>query len=223
MVNLFSRLLLLVGIFAMTSVVSANTKNAQQTSAYLNSMDFKKLIYNTSVYWDREVLNLQTNCTSKYSIEPVSLAIIKPLVFENGDQTPSDGIWTYRYQFIRCGETIIYNIYAIAQKNQAPKILRMFPGESRISPTLFKDLTVGIASGTALWAKENAKGKCQNIKVLNSEITMQPFTLKSEGKTYDGAWEEKWTIKRCEDLVPLNFCFIPVSVGGTNWSLNKCQ
>lgn len=218
----YSLFVIFLMLLAVTEAFSAEINVNKKSIAFLNSMEFKTQLYNLGIYWDRKVLNLETACTSKYNLIPISFGIVKPLIFDDGDVQPKSGVWTYRYRFVRCGKTIVYNALAIAKKGAAPKLMLMVPGYTRVSPTLLRDVIIGgVSAGAEMGAKDNKA--CKKVNVLDTAVTMKPTTLEEDGISYNGVWEELWTVQRCGEEISMNFCFVPTADGGTDWSLKKCR
>jgi len=205
--------IVLTSFVIFSSTTKLNAEN--ETSKYFGSQEYQKLLYNLGVYWDRKVLNLQENCTSQYTINPISFSILKPLKFSATSATPIEGAWTYRYKFTRCGESIIYNALNIARENQNPQIVSLVPGTTNCDPLLIKDAYNGIYANLALHNAQSTTS-CKTAHVLNTEITM-PQTAQN------AKWEEKWTVKECENTLETLFCFTPSEKGGTNWTIGKCK
>lgn len=188
---------------------------------YFNSKGFITQLYELGIYWDRKVLSLQQDCTGKYSVFPLSMGFVEPMEFNSDSIYPTQGVWTTRFKFDRCNESIVYNAIFMAQKGKKPKIGLLVPGNTRTSPQLMRDL---YSQGVILVTEIKRKNKeCKEIRVLNTEVTKEPFSLKSDGKTFHGAWEEQWTVKNCDEIIEMTFCFIPTDDGGTNWSSGKCK
>jgi hypothetical protein len=198
----------------------SNAANKEKTVKYLGSNDFKKQLYNLGVYWDRKILNLQTDCQSQYQVKPVSFAFINPLAFGANQGHPISGVWTFRFEFVRCGESIVYNALSIAQKEGPPTIIPMVPGNTLSSPQLMQDLMLGV--GVAMKIKYRSEKTCPNPKILNTELTMNQQTIEKNGRKLEGVWEEKWTALYCDVVEEVTFCLIPDGKGGTNWSVGKC-
>lgn len=205
--------MVIMSFLVFSSTTKLNADN--ETGKYFASQEYQKLLYDFGVYWDRKVLNIQENCMSQYTINPISFAILKPLKFSSTSATPIEGTWTYRYKFTRCGESIIYNALNIARDNQNPQIVSLVPGTTNCAPMLIKDAYNGIYANLVVHNAQN-NTTCKTAQVLNTEITM-PQTAQNQ------IWEEKWTIKECDNTVETSFCFTPSEKGGTNWIIGKCN
>lgn len=199
-------LFLLVG-----TQLNANDRSAK----YLGTQAYQKQLYDLGVYWDRNILKLQENCTSQYNINPISFAIIKPMKFSDKNVAPVEGAWTFRYKFTRCNESIIYNSLNIARDNQNPKIIPLVPGTTNCDPILIKDLYGAIYANLALNNKKN-NTTCKSANVLNTKVTI-PQNIKNK------MWEEQWTILECDRKIKTSFCFTPSKRNGTNWTMGTCK
>jgi hypothetical protein len=196
---------------------SNTTLNADNQSAkYFGSREYQQQLYNLGVHWDRNVLQLQSKCTSKYTIKPISFAIIKPLKFSFPKISPIEGAWTFRYKLTRCNNSIIYNSFNIAKNNQKPKTIPLVPGTTNCSIILLKDVMQAVYANLALNNNKKNNTTCKNPNVLNTEVTM-PQSSKNN------IWEEKWTIKECDINREILFCFTPTKGGGTDWSTGGCK
>jgi hypothetical protein len=184
-------------------------------------MEYKRHLFEFGVYWDRKILNIATDCQSQYNVLPVSFSILKPLVFEPGKVHPSDGAWTFRYKFTRCGKAITYNALALARPGKKPRLSALAPGDTRTSPQLLQDVfNNGVAAIVALKGEDKA---CQSTRVLNTRITRQPATFTIGGQEQKGVWEEDWLVKHCDEELVMTFCFVPDGKGGTSWAAQRCE
>lgn len=207
----FTKIILFFSLLFFTT----HTKlDANETAKYFGSQEYQKLLYNLGVYWDRNILQVQTHCTSKYTLNPLSFAIIKPLKFSDTN-TLIEGIWTFRYKFTRCKESIIYNALNIMKAGSKLKTIPLVPGTTNCDPILLKDAYQGLYANLSLHNKQNST-TCKTVRVLNTKVT-KPQTAN------DKAWEEKWTVLECEKKVETTFCFSPSQKGGTDWSIGKCK
>lgn len=200
--------------------MGAKSTEEGKIASYFKSGDFQKQLFDLGVYWDRSILNIQTNCKSKYLLKPVSYSFIKPLKFESNNIHPTHGIWTFRYSFSRCNESIIYNALISAQGNKKPRMSAIVPGTTSTSLQLLRDVYVGGVS--VMVAAKRTNSECKKFSVINTKVTLEPTTIEQGGKEYNGVWEEFWTVKNCDEQIDMTFCFVPDGSGGTNWSSGKC-
>ncbi len=207
--------------FLLALLASVNTYAENKTKQFLSSKEFQTLLYSLGVYWDKKILNIALDCHDKYYIKPISLAIIKPLVFNKNSLYPTDGIITYRYRFTRCGKSIVYNALVVARNGGTPQLSALVPGTTYCSPVLLRDYyTMGLPSQVALKSKNN---KCQSLHVLNTELTLAPKAAENRNGVPLGTWEELWTVKFCDETLQVRVCFEPDGEGGTNWYSGSCR
>ncbi|MDH5359101.1 MAG: hypothetical protein OEX03_01000 [Gammaproteobacteria bacterium] len=200
--------------------INAHSSEADKISKYFQSREFQKQLFELGVYWDRNILNIQTDCKSQYHLLPVSYSFIKPLKFETDSIHPSEGIFTFRYEFKRCNEIITYNALVSAQAGKGVKLSALVPGTTRVSPQLLKDLYIGGVSGMVATKRKNQE--CQKTTVTDTKVTLDPTATMSGKNNTNGMWEEFWTVKHCAETIEMSFCFIPDANGGTSWSSGKC-
>ena len=77
------------------------------------------------------------------------------------------------------------------------------PGESVANQKLQYDtlMSVYMAVGTQV-------ANCENMKVVNTKVTKQPYNLKYRGQqVVGGLWEELWSVNACSKIydVPIKF------------------
>ncbi len=214
-----NRLLSIIIIVLCSSNVWANSLT--RSESYMRSQDFYKQLYNLGIHWDRKELNIQMDCNSKYFVNPVSHAILTPLTFSDENIHPVSGAWTFRYEFNRCNESIIYNAIIVARDGKKPQMGALVPGTTYCSPQLLRDLFVGGVAGMVAIKRKNKS--CKTVKVLDTTVTDGPGTTDNTGKKHVGIWEEQWVVKSCDEIIEMTFCFVPDGSGGTNWSSGACQ
>ncbi|GKT11240.1 MAG: hypothetical protein ISEC1_P0203 [Thiomicrorhabdus sp.] len=210
----------LLAITLSLTSMAAKSNDDEKIGKYFKSAEFQKQLFDLGVFWDRQILNIQTNCQSKYHLKPISFAYVKPLKFDDNSQHPIEGIWTFRYRFSRCNESIIYNAHISAQQGKQPKMAALFPGTTRASPQLLKDVYLGGLS--SIVAKKSTNKQCKKTTVVDTKVTLQPTTAERDGKVIKGVWQEQWQLKHCDELIEATFCFIPETSGGTTWVIGKC-
>ncbi len=201
-------------VLILTSI-GAKSDEGDKIIRYFDSKEFYKQLYELGLYWDRNILKIQTNCKSEYSVKPIGYNFIKPLIFNSNDIWPIQGVWTFRFNFSRCDETITYNALFSARLDKQPQIGVLVPGTTRALPVLQRDLYLG---GVAAMVGVKSKNKeCKETRVLNTKVTIEPTEAKVKG-----VWEELWTVSHCGEKIDATFCLIPDGAGGTNWAASKC-
>ncbi len=188
--------------------------------AYLNSEPYRQMITMLGIIYDEHILERKQICQSGYKWEPISFALHQAPTFTEGAEHPRTGAWTYRFKFERCGESTVYNVLLQGQANKQPRPIPLVPGLTRVNPQLMSDLMMplllsGVASGVS--------SDCKNIKVLDTEVSAEPFPLHMNGQVFPGAWQELWKVRACGKEFIAEFCLVPQPQGGTNWSKGQCR
>ena len=217
-------LVLIVMFSSVSSVKAVQSPGANvdpATIAYFKTNDYQRHLYNLGLYWDRQMLKIETECLSKYQLNPMSFNILRPLTFGSSSSHPVEGTWTFRFKFTRCNSTIVYNAYAVAQQGNKPKLVALVPGTTLTDPQLLRDVfTGGVSSGIATKAKDKS---CKDTYVLNTRVSKKPHILEEDGRKRLSAWQEEWLVKHCDEKIPMSFCFAPSPKGGTQWTLGGCK
>jgi hypothetical protein len=160
---------------------------------------------------DRE-LNIQSNCKSKYNIKPLEVLIYKPIEFLDNKQYPSKGIWKIRYQFDRCGESIVYSTLFTANSNgDAPKSTYFYPGSSNATPLLLKDTMPSAVQNANFQLGDK---NCKECFIFDMRVTEPAHNVAEGGKMFIGVWKEVWTFRVCGKMIDVEMTFIPDANGG---------
>lgn len=210
---------------ALLAAISVGPSFAQQpdrqSAAYMWSPEMQKRLYVLGLYLDKNALGKPEPCNGKTWLEPISVAVIQPLAFPVEGTHPNKGIWTIRYRFDRCGESITYNALFKANEQGQATIFHLPPGTTKTSPKLQQDLnpSLFIAAGT----RNGDNKECKLVAVTNTKVTAEPSPVKIGDETFEGVWEEIWTVRTCSGTFNMDFCFIPERSGGTTWTQSKCE
>lgn len=208
-------------IIALTLIsIAAKSDEKDKIIKYFDSEEFHQQLYELGMYWDKKILNIQTDCKSKYVVKLIGYNFLKPLKFDSDNIWPTQGLWTFRYSFSRCDEIIIYNALFSARTDKIPQMAVLVPGTTRVSPVLLQDLYVGGVSSVV--AAKSKNKECKKTSVLDTKVTIEPTTFKIKGKEINGVWEEQWIVSNCDEKITVAFCLTPDGVGGTHWATNKC-
>lgn len=209
---------MVLSVGLVTGVNAQNLPN-QETIDYFNSEPYKKLILMTGMIFDENFG--RSRCNEGYSFEPISFSIRQPLIFSGTNGHPISGMWTYRFKFQRCGETIVYNVlWWQGHGSKLPTPSMLIPGTTRTSQMLASDLLKAIAASAVI---NGAPSDCKKMRVLDTRVTAEPSQLEMNGKTYDQVWEEQWDVNACSKKFSVDFCLVPETAGGTTWSIGKCR
>ncbi len=224
LLNTASKRSLLVAL-CMSFVLSLALPNkaaAATATDYFKTEGFVKQLYQLGLFWDRELLEIQTKCEGEFLVKPLSHGIVKPIKFAANGTHPTEGVWTFRYEFKRCDQSIIYNAFFSAESaDKAPRIAPLVPGTTATSPMLMQDLFGG--GLTAVVDQTRKDKECKTTAVLNTQVTMQPTTMTINQESRKGVWQERWTIKNCQEQFNMPLCFLPNEKGGTEWTNKACK
>jgi hypothetical protein len=191
-----------------------------KTAAYMWNPEMQKRLYALALYMDKNVLGKTNACTGSVRLDPISIGLLTPLSFSDGNAHPNKGAWTIRYRFDRCGEAITYNAFFRANEQGPATIFHLPPGTTKASPTLMQDLNPALFMAAA---KNTNDKDCKLVVVTNTIVTAEPAPVKVEDEILQGVWEELWTVRTCSGSLELDFCFIPAKSGGTTWIQSKCD
>lgn len=187
-----------------------------RVAKYLYSQEQINEMYQVGVMWDRK-LSLQQDCKTQYVVRPKTLALLKPIDFQDDSEHPMDGVWRHRLELDRCGQTKIYNAIFIAAKGQKPAVSPYFPGETHASPILVRDAMMAsfVAATATLLAGTTVKG-CKDINLIDMAVTQEPSNP-TDGVGRD-PWKERWTFSVCGNSASSVITFVPDGLGGTSFS-----
>lgn len=212
------------GVLVASAMTTANAEtvntvadlfNNKRTVAYMYARPMQEWLYRLGVEQDKK-FGLQQECKSQYRVEPYSVAVLQPIDFPDDKQHPVKGIWNFRYQLQRCGESKFYNaIFAASSNGETPPTARpYYPGATNAGPVLIKDAMMGAL--TSAMIKADLKD-CKEIDVFDMRVTEQPHDVANGEKTLKGVWNETWTFKLCGQMVDVAVSFIPTAGGGTRF------
>lgn len=215
-------LILCFGIWGLmgTSFAWAQNLPDARTLAYFNSEPHKQMITTLGIVYDETIFDRKSVCQTGYKWTSISFALLQPLTFVNSQSHPQSGIWTYRFKFERCEESVIYNAMFQGQDGKLPRLTRLVPGMSRADPRLMVDLMMPLVLSGDM---AGVPSDCKNFKVVNTEVTEEPFELRVDGQVYPGTWQELWSANACGKAFKAEFCLVPQPKAGTNWKVGKCQ
>lgn len=195
---------------------NADLPNNKRTLAYVYDKPMQESLYRLAVEQDKK-FGLQQDCKSQYRVEPYSLSVLQPIEFSDDKKHPSKGIWNFRYQIQRCGESKFYNAIFIASGNgdTPPEQRAYYPGTSNASPLLVKDTMLAALTNVLI---RSGQTDCKDIDVFDMKVTEKPHDVDERGKTYRGVWDEMWTFKLCGKMSDISITFIPdITGGGTSY------
>ena len=196
---------------AETVNTSADLLNNKKTEAYLYSRPMFQTAYRLGVEQDK-TFGLHLDCKTQYKLKPVDMAILSPIDFPDDKQHPIKGLWKFRYEFERCGESKIYNVLFLADsKGEAPLSRTYFPGSTRADPVLVKDALTTAAVNALL---QSGNKDCKNIDIFDMRVTEPPHDVVEGDKTFKRVWKEIWTFRVCGQMMDVPMTFVPDATGG---------
>jgi hypothetical protein len=197
-------------VAAEVATTSSDLPNRRRIVNYIHARPFADVLYNHGLAQDKQ-FGLHPTCRD-YRVEPHSITILSPIDLPEGKPHPIRGIWNFRYRFIRCGETRMYNVVFLAsQGGSAPTTRAYYPGETEASPPLVKDAMVA-ASTRAHQLVPGAK--CAPAEVFDMRVAKSQHDVVENGRTLRGVWDERWTFRVCGKTVEVPIRFIPDANGG---------
>lgn len=208
--------------YAETVNTIADLPNNKRTVAYMYASTMQEWLYRLGVEQDRK-FGIQQECKSQYRVEPYSVSVLQPIDFPDDKQHPVKGIWNFRYQLQRCGESKFYNTIFIASANgETPPTPRAYyPGATNASPVLVKDAMLGALTSAMVKADQK---DCKDIDVFDMRVTEPAHDVTDGEKTLKGVWNEAWTFRLCRQMVDVGISFIPDTTGGgTRYVVNPVK
>lgn len=202
----------LASAYAETVNTINDLPNNKRTVGYMYARTMQEWLYRLGVEQDKK-FGLQQACKTQYRVEPYSVSILQPIDFPDDKQHPVKGIWNFRYQLQRCGESKFYNALFIASGNgdTPPTPRAYYPGATNAGPVLVKDAMLGAL--TSAMVKASLKD-CKDIDVFDMRVTEPPHNVADGEKTLKGVWNEAWTFRLCGQMVDVGVSFIPHANGG---------
>jgi hypothetical protein len=200
-------------VFAETLVDGRAFNPSSAIGKYLFSDDFYKGMLAFAHQSDRA---LGVACDERYEIKPLSIVVIKPVELPDGATQATAGVWSYRYDAVRCGSSKRYNLAMIVQSGAAPRPAPLLPGNTIASAQLAADAMKAVIVKASF-----SLNKCDEARIFDTAVTANQQTVTEGDKTYYGVWKENWTFKGCGNQVVVPITFIPDGKGGTSFVAGK--
>ena len=196
---------------AEVATTSSDLPSRRRIVDYIHARPFADVLYNHGLAQDKQ-FGLHPTCRD-YRVEPVSITILSPIDLPEGKAHPVRGIWNFRYRFIRCGETRVYNVVFFASKGgvSAPTTRPYYPGVTEASPLLVKDAMVAASTRAHLLAPGT---NCPPAEVYDMRVAVPQRDVAGNGRIQRGVWDERWTFRVCGKTVEVPIRFIPDADGG---------
>jgi hypothetical protein len=206
---------------AETVNTSVDLQNNKKTATYLYSRPMLEAMYRQGVELDKKY-GLQLDCKSQYNIKPVNTVVLSPIDFPDDKQHPTKGVWKFRYQLERCGDSKIYNALFIANSNgEAPTLRAFYPGSTNASPVLIKDAMLPAIMGAVV---RSGLKDCKDVDVFDMRVTEPAHDVVEGDKTFKGVWKETWIFKTCGQMIDVPIRFTPdANGGGTTFTTDSAK
>ena len=119
-----------------------------------------------------------------------AIEIQQDVVLPDNAEHPEKGIWSIRYRFTRCGETVVYNTVFRGRDGKPPRMLNLFPGHSSLHPKV-----MGLAGHEVLARarRDHLKRDCNDFDVVD---TAAPTDDNGSGKVV-----EVWRVMACGKMI----------------------
>lgn len=207
---------ILVGIAMPSQAETVNSTsellNNKRTAGYVFARSLNEKLYKLGVEQDRK-FGLQLDCKTQYRVEPYSVSIFQPIDFPDDKQHPTKGVWNFRYQLQRCGDSKFYNVVFIASGTgeSPPQSQSFYPGNTNADPVLIKDAMPGAVMNASLRTETK---DCKDLDVFDMKVTQPPHDIVEGDRTHKGVWKEVWTLKLCGQMVDVGLTFVPDPIRG---------
>lgn len=205
-------LTLAAAAYAESVKTTAELSSNKKTAAYIYGRPMQEAMYRLAIEQDKK-FGLQQGCKSEYKVQPYGISVLQPIDFPDDKQHPIKGIWKFRYQIQRCGDSKIYNTLFIASDDgkTLPTPRAFYPGSTNAGPLLIKD---AMQSAVISAVVKSGQKDCKEIDVFDMRVTEKAHDVVDGGKTQHGVWGETWTLRLCQHLVDVPITFIPDATGG---------
>jgi len=134
-----------------------------------------------------------------------------------GQEIPTEGVWSYRFNYVRCGEAKTYNAIMEVKPDGKLRMTPHVPGNSKASITLMIDASkVAYPFAIDEMKKEYNLSQCTDgVNLVDAIITPVPPDMPL------GGWRENWTFLGCgHHTISLPVDFIH-DKNGTNFVVGK--
>lgn len=164
---------------------------------YVNAYIVSSALYQEAL---KTNANMHFICSDEYNILPGEITMLQTVTFSE-KQHPISGLWKHRYTIERCGKSITYNTYIIAQNGDAPKVITGVNGTTNISLKDLFDVLVGVYQyANAHYTPCSDPSISTAPFIYNTEYIHEPNQLLNK-------WDEKWSVFICNSIVTLKISF----------------
>lgn len=170
--------------YAETVNTTADLDKSSKTVAYIYSYPMLESMYRLAVEQDRK-FGLQQGCNTRYNVLPYGVTVLQPIEFPDDKKHPVKGVWKFRYQIQRCGESKFYNAIFIASvKGETPPTSQSYyPGNPTAGMQLIYDAM--FSAVTSALVKSGQKD-CKEVDVFDMSVTVQAHDVVKDGTLFRG-------------------------------------
>lgn len=190
---------------------TADLKPGSRIVAFIERKDNIQSLGEIGRIWDRR-LGIHQECKSEKKVYLDSFSIIKQVTLPEGQNFPTEGMWSYRFNYERCGEKKTYNAILEIKPDGKLRLTPHVPGNSKASITLMIDASKSAYPiAIVKLKKEHNLSQCtEGIQLINALITQSPSDLPQ------GGWREDWMFLGCgQHTISLPVDFFPDKAGTT--------
>lgn len=217
--------LFLAAVFAGMALSSASYAEVVETTsglkpesrivAFIEETENIQALAEIGRIWDSR-LDLLQDCKSEKKVKLDSFSIIKRVTLPAGQNFPTEGMWSYRFNYERCGEKKTYNAIMEVRPEGKLRITPHVPGNSKASLLLMKDASQATYIGAINKMREKHDlSKCDEGIQLVDALVVPPTDMPL------GSWREQWMFMGCgRRTVSISIDFIPSKVG-TSYVVGK--
>ena len=157
-----------------------------------------------------QVANWNAACTDIKLADESSLAIVRPIVFAEGADKPSDGAWIESVAADACGTKHLHNVESIARDGSI-ETASLLNGTTLATIELQNDAIASVLLAAGAQAVEG----CDDKFITDTEFKDfegEPIVNATDGPEAR-RWREIWTVSACKKEVSVPVVFTPDETG----------
>lgn len=202
---------LILGMISLPAASETLTDSRQldpnsRMASYLYSDDMHRVLYDYAVWNDQR---FGIACNADHNIQIRGINVIQPISLPNDAEVPVSGVWSYRFDAVRCDRTKTYNMLLVADESDQNHAYGLDPGETFTDMTLGRDVKPALMAVTS----QHISQTCDDLDIFDTRIDEVPAQ-------FPGPWSETWTVFGCGKLVEVPITFTPSPQGGTDWNID---
>ena len=192
-------------------------KEGTAAAKYFSSKSFYETVGEYAFDYDRM---FGIDCGDKYSVHDLQFLITEPIVFDKKDGPPVGGAWNVKFTANRCENAKIYNLQMTAKKDGAVDVALLIPGTTIASVNLQRDASKMVHEAADY--SGHLPKDCEDKFIFDTKVTQTPGRQVVEGRVFEDAWIENWTVRGCgvDVVVPIMFAPDP-AMGATRFGVGQ--